>query len=188
MPHLRPFLCCRPTTSISVCSPFVNPSEVYKPPAYCQNKCPLLVSCPASLRGFAPPPPRPVRLVVLDLGVGGGAKETAPPAMVLSSLMRRHASPGIACLCRRSRSLFDFIGARLYVFPPPPPLPLSPYNRTSPDTLPPNGRLFSWSLRSPLPRCTRPSCRPPKRLRSPSVSSPPPLPIPWPSLLGLIVP
>ena len=29
-------------------------------------------------------PPRPVRLVVLGLGVGGGAKETAPPAMVLS--------------------------------------------------------------------------------------------------------
>ena len=33
-------------------------------------------------------PPRPVRLVVLGLGVGGGAKETAPPTMVLSPLTR----------------------------------------------------------------------------------------------------
>ena len=38
-------------------------------------------------------PPRPVRLVVLGLGVGGGAKETAPPAVVLSPSSRRQASP-----------------------------------------------------------------------------------------------
>ena len=41
------------------------------------------------------PPPRPVRLVVLGLGVGGGVKETAPPAMVLSPSSRQQASPGI---------------------------------------------------------------------------------------------
>ena len=33
-------------------------------------------------------PPRPVRLVVLGSGVGGGAKDTAPPAMVLSPSTR----------------------------------------------------------------------------------------------------
>ena len=38
-------------------------------------------------------PPRPVRLVVLGLGVGGGAKETAPPVVVLSLSSRWQASP-----------------------------------------------------------------------------------------------
>ena len=53
------------------------------------------------------------------------------------------------------------------------PPPLSPYNCTCINTLPPNGRVFSWSLRTHSPRWTWPSCRPPERLRSPSVSSPP---------------
>ena len=48
---------------------------------------------------FAPPSPQPMRLVVLGLGVGGGAKETAPPAMVWSPSTHRQASPRIACLC-----------------------------------------------------------------------------------------
>ena len=39
-----------------------------------------------------------MRLVLLGSGVGGGEKETAPPAMVLSSLMHRQASPSGACL------------------------------------------------------------------------------------------
>ena len=43
--------------------------------------------------------------------------------------------------------------------PLPPPLPLSSYNRTCPYTLPTNGRVFSWLLRAPLPRWTRPSWR-----------------------------
>ena len=54
-------------------------------------------------------PPRPIRLVVLGLGVGvcGGAKETAPPAVVLSLSSRRQASPDrrpSACL----RPTLDF--------------------------------------------------------------------------------
>ena len=104
------------------------------------------------------PPPRPVRLVVLGLGVGGGAKETAPPAMVLSPSTRQQAPPRLVCLRRRSISLFDSCGARLYVCPPL-PLSLSLYNRTCPYTLPPKGRVFLWSLRAPLPRWTRPSFR-----------------------------
>ena len=46
----------------------------------------------------------------------------------------------------------------IFVFPisvrlPPPPPSLSPYNRTCPDTLTTNRRVFSWSPRSPsLPR------------------------------------
>ena len=117
----------------------------------------LLVSCPASrMQVCTPPPPRPVRLVVLGLGVGGGAKETAPPAMVWSPSTRRQASPGIAWFRRRSSSLLDSLSAHLSVCPPP---PLSPYNCTCPSTLPPNGRVFSWLLRAPLPHWTRPSCR-----------------------------
>ena len=38
-------------------------------------------------------PPLPIRLVVLGLGVGGGEKETEPPAVVLSPSSRRQASP-----------------------------------------------------------------------------------------------
>ena len=53
---------------------------------------------------------------------------------------------------RRSWSLVDFCGARLSFAPPPPPLPLSPYNRTCPNILPPNRRVFSWSPCSPSPR------------------------------------
>ena len=34
---------------------------------------------------------------------------------------------------------------------PPPPLPLSPYNLTCPNTLPTNGRVFLWSPGSPSP-------------------------------------
>ena len=40
-------------------------------------------------------PPRPMQLVVLGLGVGGGAQETAPPVMDLSSLTRRQASSNV---------------------------------------------------------------------------------------------
>ena len=65
-------------------SPVACASEVYNPPADCQQNALLLVSCPAS-RMRVCTPPRPVRLVVLGLGVGGGAKDTAPPAMLLSS-------------------------------------------------------------------------------------------------------
>ena len=172
LPPLCPFLCSRPPTSSSVWSPVVRPSEVYNPPADCRPNSLLLVSCTASLRGFpTPPPPRPVGLMLLGLWVGVGAKETAPPAMVLSSSTHQQASPGIACLCQRSRSLFDSLGARLSVCPLS---PLSPYNRMCPNTLPPNGRVFSWSFCAPSPRWARPSCRLPDRLRSPSVSSPPP--------------
>ena len=88
------------------------------------------------------PPPRPVLLVVLGLGVGKGAKETAPPTMVWSPLTRRKTTPGSACRLRRSSSLFDSCGDRLSVCPLP-PLPLSPYNCTYPDTIPPNGSVSS---------------------------------------------
>ena len=90
--------------------------------ADCRPKCPLLVSCPASRMRFCTPPSpsRPVRLVVLGLGVGRGAKETATPAMVLSSSRRQQAWPGIACLRRRSRNSIPLRGS-------PSPLPLFPH-------------------------------------------------------------
>ena len=65
------------------------------PPAKQPTKCPLLVSCTASHMQVCTPP-RPERLVVLGLGVGGGEKETAPPVMVLSPSTRRQATPGLA--------------------------------------------------------------------------------------------
>ena len=49
------------------------------------DQCPLLVSCPAA-HNAGLHPPRPVRLVVLGLGVGGGTKETVPPHDGMESL------------------------------------------------------------------------------------------------------
>ena len=165
-------------------------------------------------------PPRPVRLVVLGLGVGGGEKKTAPPAVVLSPSFCWQASPAggqVHAYARRSISLLIlavpamvlspssrrqllcafrdptlnsplyYCGSRLSSFCPP-PLPLSPYNQMCPSTLPPNGRVFSWSLPAPLLRWARPSCRLFRLLRSPSFSSPFPLPVPLSSSLGRVVP
>ena len=82
--------------------------KAINPPASV-DQCLLLVSFP-SVPYAGLHPPRPVRLVVLGLGVGGGAKETAPPAMVLSPSTRRQASPGqVACLFQRRRSSFLLI-------------------------------------------------------------------------------
>ena len=78
--------------------------------------------------------------------------------------------------------------ARLTVGPPPTPLPLSPYNRTFPSTLPPNAIVFLWSLRAPLLCWARPSGRLLSSSLVPVLFLPPPLPIPWSSLLGLVVP
>ena len=76
------------------------------------DQCTLLVSCTASHMQVSPPP-RPVRLEVLGLGVGGGAKETPPPAMVLIPSTRRPALPGLAYLRQRSSSLFDSCSSRV---------------------------------------------------------------------------
>ena len=67
------------------------------------------------------PPPRPVRLVVLGLGVVGGAKETAPPVLVLSPSTR---PVGVGRESVPSSTLefpIDTCGDRLSVCPPPPP-------------------------------------------------------------------
>ena len=110
----------------------------------------------------------------------------AVPAMVFSPSSRRQ----VLCACRDPTLdlPLDSCGARLSSFCPPPPLPLSPYNRTCPSTLPPNGRVFSWSLRAPLLRWARPSGRLLSTSLVPVLVLPPPLPIPWPSLLGRVVP
>ena len=92
LPPLCPCLFSRPSTSSSVWSPVVRPSEVYSPPADCVPNALLLVSCPESRMKVSPP--QHVRLVIIGSGVGGGSKETAPPAMVLSSSTLRHALPG----------------------------------------------------------------------------------------------
>ena len=95
------------------------PSSVWSPPSSVRRRatnplapvdqCPLLVPRPSVPYAGLHPPPRPIRLVVLGLGVGvgGGAKETAPPAVVLSPSSRRQASPDrrpSACL----RPTLDF--------------------------------------------------------------------------------
>ena len=56
LPPLRPFLFSWPSTSRSVWSPVVHPSEVYSPPADCRTNSLLLVSCPASHMKVSPPP------------------------------------------------------------------------------------------------------------------------------------
>ena len=96
MPPLRPFLCIQPTPS-SVWSPppSVPPSSVRRRatnPRLRPTNVLFWFPDPASHMQVCTPP-RPVRLVVLGLGVGGGAKETPPPAVVLSPSSRRQASP-----------------------------------------------------------------------------------------------
>ena len=63
------------------------------------------------------------------LGCGWRDEVDGAPAMVLSPLTRRQASPGLVCLRQRSSSLFDYFGARLSVCPPlaPPPFPVQLY-------------------------------------------------------------
>ena len=60
------------------------------------------------------------------------------------------------------------------LYAPPTPLPLSPYNCTSPSTLPSNGRVFLWSPRAPLPRWNRPAGRLLSSLWCPYLPPPPP--------------
>ena len=82
MPPIRPLLCIQP-----------NPSSVWSPPSSVPlspsaGKIPTLWLRPTNVLFCFPdlashmqvctPLPRPVRLVELDLGVGGGAKEMAP--------------------------------------------------------------------------------------------------------------
>ena len=75
-------------------------------------------------------PPRPMRLVVLGLGVGRGAKETAPPAVVLSPSSRRQSSPAsgqVHAYAQRSISLLILaVPVSLLCPPPPPPFPVQP--------------------------------------------------------------
>ena len=93
-----------------------------------------------------------------------------------SSVGRRHA---LGCLsgdaCRQDNGIKTTAGGAVSLSAPPTPLSLSLYNRKCPSTLPPNGRVFSWSLRE-LPCSAGPGrpggCFP--RLWSPSLSPPPP--------------
>ena len=120
-------------------SPIVRSSKNYQPSDFGR---------PMSSSGFLPqrpicrfaPPPRPVRLVVLGLGLGGGAKGDGAPHDCLESL---DLSADVAFRRQRSNSL-SILVVPISLPAPPLPLPLSPYNRTCPSTLPPNGRVFSW--------------------------------------------
>ena len=78
-------------------------------------------------------------------GLGDGA-----PRNGLESLVLLPGVAWVACLLQLTLELpLDSCGAHLYSTPP---LPLSLYNRTCPDTLPTNGRVISWSFRSPSHR------------------------------------
>ena len=118
------------------------------------DQCPLLVSCPAYV-GFHPPPT--CAAGGTWLGCGRRGKGDGAPRNGLESL---NVSAGVA-RDRVPSSTLEFPLRFLRCLSLCLPLPLSPYNSTCPYTLPPNGRVFSWSLRAPLPRWTRPSCRPP---------------------------
>ena len=137
LPPLRPYPCILPPPSSSVWSFIVRPSEVFRPPADGQP-----MSSPGFLYsgpyvGLHPPPTCAAGCTWL--GCGRRGKGDGTPTMVWIPSTRRQATPGLACCLRRSSPLFDSCGARLSFCPPP---PLSPYNRTCPYTLPPNGRVF----------------------------------------------
>ena len=189
MPPLRPFLCIQPTPS----SVWFLPSSVPHRPSV--GKLPTLrlrstnvLFCfpnPASHMQVCTPP-RPVRLVVLGLGVGGGAKETAPPRdgleSFVSSFVARESVPSSTLVFP-----LDSCGARLSVCLPP----SSPFPRTT--VLVPLLSLLTGDYfrgRSALP-CPAGPGRPAgcfKRVRSPSFSSSPPLPVPFSSSMGRAVP
>ena len=109
------------------------------------DQCPLLFSRPSAPYAGLHPPPRPVRLVVLGLGVGGGSKETAPPAMVLSPSSRRQASPAsgqVHAYARRSISLL-ILAVPAVVLSPSSRRQASPVQRTSACLLQPDARFPS---------------------------------------------
>ena len=148
MPPLRPFLCIQTTLLQCLIPPIVRPpSSVRRKSSALQltaDQCPLLVSLPAAHMQVCTPPPDLCGWWYLDWVWVGGAKDTAPPAVVLSPSSRRQASPAsvqVHAYARRSISLL--ILAVPVSLLSASPLPLSPYNRTCPSTLPPNGRVFS---------------------------------------------
>ena len=100
-------------------SPIVRPPESYQPSGSGRPMSSSGFPTQRPICRFAPPP-RPVRLVVLGLGVGGGMKETAPPAVVLSPWSRRQASPAdgqVHAYARRSMSLLSTCGSCLVLSP-----------------------------------------------------------------------
>ena len=108
-------------------SPIVRPSESYQPSVYRPTNVLFWFTDPASHTQVCTPP-RPVRLVVLGLGVGGGAKETAPPAVVLSLSSRRQALPfNSVPASTNARVPSRFLRCPSLCLPPPPPFPVQPY-------------------------------------------------------------
>ena len=73
-------------------SPIIRPPESYQPSGSGRPMFSSGFPTQRPICRFAPPP-CPMRLVVLGLGVGEGAKETAPPAVVLIPSSLRQASP-----------------------------------------------------------------------------------------------
>ena len=161
LPPIRPFLFSRPSTSSSAVvthCPSVGSQTSDRLPANAL----LLVPCSSSRRMKACPPTCAAGSTWFRCGWRG--VEDGYPLDCLESL---DTLTGVACL--RRIIIIDACGplsnrgARICLSPPP----LSTYNRTCPNTLPPNRRAFSWSPCTPSPRrspWTRPSCRPPERL------------------------
>ena len=144
LPPLRTCLFRRPSPSSSVWSLGVRPAEVYNPPADGQPMFSPGFLSSVPYEGLLPP----------TYAAGGtwlrcgwrGEGDGAP----CNGLEFLNAFTGVAQLSflrRRSWTLVDSRGARLSVCPP-----LSLYNRICSNNLPPNRRLFSWSLRAPSPR------------------------------------
>ena len=118
--------------------PPVSIPQIVRPPSFVRRKatkaptsadqCLPLVSFP-SVPYAGLHPPRPVRLVVLGLGVGGWPKETAPPVMVVSPSTRLVGVARESVLSSTLEFSLESCGARLSVCPPhpPPPFPVKPY-------------------------------------------------------------
>ena len=135
------------------------------------DQCPLLVSCPAYHMQVCAPPPPTCAAGGTWFGCGWRGEGESAPRDGIESL---DVSAGIAQVSVPSLPLdfpLRFLWCLSLCLTPPPPFP---FNHTCPYTLPPNGRVFSWSLRAPLTSWTRPSCWLHSRLRAPSVSPPPP--------------
>ena len=105
---------------------------------WCPDQCP-------NVWGFAPP----------TCAAGGtwigcgwrGVGDNTPPMVLRSSIRLTIPTRPMIEVSSALLTPLNHLGARLCL-----PPPLSPYNRTCPNTLPTSGRVFSWSPRSPFHR------------------------------------
>ena len=150
LPPFCPYQFIQPPPSSSVWPFIVRPSEVFSPPT---DGRPMSFPVFLSIGPYAGlhPPPDLCGWWYLAWVWAEGRRIRHPPRW--SGVPRRvgRQRPGSVPSSTLNFSIWFLRYPSLFL-PPPPPFPISPYNRTCPYNLPPNRRVFLWSLCAPLPR------------------------------------